>query len=110
MKTPTSFHAQHAPMGAYFSFTCGHFGSTGGFGLQMGRPGQQDIYVGIKRAGLRGEAPLECLPFYAGATDEASAAFLVGQQQSASKPTIVPVSADAIKREYRWASDRWITK
>ncbi len=56
MKVPAfhgeaGFNAQHAPMGAYFSFTCGHFGTRGGMGVQMGKPAGQDVFVGVKEGG-----------------------------------------------------------
>ena len=62
-----SFNAQHAPAGAFFSFTCGHFGTRGGFGLQIGKPGNQDLYIGVKDGDRFSDAPLRVLPFYEGA-------------------------------------------
>ena len=32
------FNAQHSPMGAFMSFTCGNPGTKGGIGLQIGAP------------------------------------------------------------------------
>src|SRR3954447_20760016 len=62
-----NFNAQHAPVGAFMSFTCGHFGSGGGIGLQVGRPANQNVYVGVKRGGRRSTAAIRCLPFVRGA-------------------------------------------
>jgi xylan 1,4-beta-xylosidase len=59
-----SFNAQHSPMGAFFSFTCGHFGTRGGMGVQLGRPADQDIYIGVKQGDRSADAPLVCLPFF----------------------------------------------
>jgi len=46
-----SFNAQHAPMGAFMSFTCGNFGTRGGIAAQLGKPAGQDLFIGIKEGG-----------------------------------------------------------
>src|SRR5438034_720443 len=61
-----NFNAQHAPMGAFMSFTCGHFGSGGGIGLEIGRPANQNIYIGVKEGGRRSPTAIRCLPFLHG--------------------------------------------
>ena len=107
---PVNFNAQHSPMGAFFSFTCGNFGSRGGFGLQVGRPGRQELYIGIKRGAMHDDVPLECLPFFGGAGDASAAAFLVGQGDGkASQRPIVSVAPETVTRDYGWATDRWNT-
>src|SRR3954452_8213256 len=58
-----SFNAQHAPSGAFMSFTCGHFGTGGGIGVEIGRPANQNLYVGVKRGDRTSSAPIRCLPF-----------------------------------------------
>src|SRR3954471_6034191 len=62
-----SFNAQHAPMGAFMSFTCGNFGTGGGIGVQIARPANQNVYVGVKQGGRRSSAAIRCLPFVRGA-------------------------------------------
>ena len=62
-----NFNAQHAPVGAFMSFTCGHFGSGGGIGLEIGKPANQNIYVGVKQGGRRSPSAIRCLPFMRGA-------------------------------------------
>ena len=61
-----NFNAQHSPMGAFMSFTCGNFGSGGGIGVEIGRPANQNIYIGVKRGGRRAANPIKCLPFVRG--------------------------------------------
>src|SRR5437016_12224517 len=58
-----NFNAQHAPMGAFMSFTCGHFGSGGGIGVEAGRPADQNLFIGVKRGDRKSSAPVRCLPF-----------------------------------------------
>jgi hypothetical protein len=63
-----SFDAQHSAVDASFSFTCGHFGTRrGGFGLQMGKPDNQDPYIGVKDGDRFSDAPPKVLSFYDGA-------------------------------------------
>ena len=70
-----NFNAQHSPAGAFFSFTCGHFGTRGGFGLQIGKPGNQDLYIGVKDGDRFSDAPLKVLPLYEGAGPSESGRF-----------------------------------
>src|SRR5688500_16421399 len=58
-----NFNAQHSPVGAFMSFTCGHFGSGGGIGVEIGKPANQNVYVGVKRGERTAVAPITCLPF-----------------------------------------------
>jgi hypothetical protein len=107
------FNAQHSPMGAFMSFTCGNFGSRGGIGLEIGSPGNQDIYVGVKPGGRSSAGQLRCLPFYRGATAQGAESYLVEQAGPAEQnvqPKIVPYTAAEIVRQYGWASDRWQTR
>src|SRR5688572_27999737 len=109
-----SFNAQHAPFGAFFSFTCGHFGTRGGFGLQIGKPGNQDLYIGVKDGDRFSEAPLKVLPFYEGAADANEAARYdverdAGPAEQNVKPKVVAYAKDQIRRHYGWATDRWVT-
>src|SRR5262249_60802214 len=61
-----NFNAQHAPIGAFMSFTCGHFGTGGGIGLEIGKPANQNIYIGVKNGTRRSPAAIRCLPFMRG--------------------------------------------
>jgi hypothetical protein len=49
-------------MGAFMSFTCGNFGTRGGIGLQIGQPGDQDVFIGFKDGDRYSDAALKCLP------------------------------------------------
>ena len=69
------FNAQHSPMGAFMSFTCGNFGTRGGIGLQIGQPGDQEVFIGFKDGDRYSDATLKCLPFYTAAVNRAADAF-----------------------------------
>jgi xylan 1,4-beta-xylosidase len=106
------FNAQHSAPGAFFSFTCGKFNSRGGFGLQSGKPGNQDLYIGIKDGDRFSDAPLKVLPFYAGAqSDEAKRYDVEGQSEANAKPQtgLQPYMREQIRRHYGWGTDRWVT-
>lgn len=106
-----NFNAQHSPMGAFMSFTCGNFGARGGVGLQIGQPGNQDIYVGVKDGNRRSDSAPRCLPFFQGKAQDAAAAFLVeaGPEQQAVPEKAQSYRAGQIKRFYGWGTDRWQT-
>jgi hypothetical protein len=104
------FNAQHSPMGAFMSFTCGNFGTRGGIGLQIGQPGDQEVFIGFKDGDRYSDATLKCLPFYTAAVNRSADAFLVEQAGPAEqnvKPDAAPFKDDEFSRSYGWASDQW---
>jgi hypothetical protein len=97
-------------MGAFMSFTCGNFGTRGGIGLQIGQPGDQEIFIGYKDGDRHSNATLKCLPFYVGAVNRAADAFLVEQAGPAEqnvKPDAEPFKVGEFERSYGWCSDEW---
>jgi xylan 1,4-beta-xylosidase len=106
-----SFNAHHSPMGAYFSFTCGHLGTRGGLAAQLGKPGNQDLYIGVKLGSRYEHAPIRCLPFFEGAGSlirDGAGAFVV-ENAAAEKDQLSAYSAREISRHYAWATDTWKT-
>jgi hypothetical protein len=89
------FNAHHSPMGAFFSFTCGHAGTRGGLGAQLNRPADQDVFIGIKQGDRAGDGPLTCLPFFA--------------DDAATAPGVSAYRPEQVRRHYGWATDRWVT-
>lgn len=133
-KGQTSFNAHHSPMGAFFSFTCGNFGTRGGLAAQAGGPADQNLYIGVKEGDRHSDSPLKCLPFYEGAVPasfeewdpvtggqkrravggegsaDAAAAYLVEQAGSGvARKRAVLAYAKEVARHYGWASDVWKT-
>ena len=47
-----SYHTQHAPFGAFASFTIGLVDAKGGFGQSLRGPAQQHVYAGFRRTGV----------------------------------------------------------
>lgn len=107
------FHAQHSPMGAFMSFTCGKFSARGGLGLEIGHPADQDIYIGVKDGERTSPAVPRCLPFYRGADRRAAESYLVeqaGPAEQAAESQLQPYAPQQIRRFYGWATDHWITE
>jgi xylan 1,4-beta-xylosidase len=104
------FNAQHSPMGAFMSFTCGNPGTKGGIGLQIGQPADQEVFIGVIDGDRYAEAPLKCLPFYIGAASTALEAFTAetaGPSEANVRPDAVPFAPKEIQRSFGWASDTW---
>src|SRR5437879_3084770 len=97
------FNAQHAPIGAFASFTLGHKGRSGGLGLELGKPADQNIYIGLER---NGGAGFDCLPFFLPSEDEA-ARFDLGHTPPKGSCALIPFPDAAIRREYLPGRDSW---
>ncbi|GAA0554501.1 hypothetical protein FHS83_001754 [Rhizomicrobium palustre] len=107
---PIGFNAQHSPMGAFMSFTCGNPGTKGGIGLQIGQPADQEVFIGLIDGDRYADATLKCLPFYVGAASNAAEAFMVeqaGPSEANVRPDAEPFAENEIKRSYGWATDSW---
>ena len=110
LSTHIGFNAQHSPMGAFMSFTCGNPGTKGGIGLQIGAPADQEVFIGLIDGDRYADAPLKCLPFYIGAASTAMEAFTAetaGPSEANVRPDAVPFAPKDIQRSYGWATDSW---
>lgn len=105
MKRNSFYNVQHSPIGAFASFTLGFKGAKGGLGLELGKPADENIYIGLQsRDGKRYEA----LPFFAQVNDE-SARYDV-EKEKPTDPTsteIVYYQDDEIERTLDVATDTW---
>ncbi|BET67552.1 hypothetical protein ASA1KI_24700 [Opitutales bacterium ASA1] len=101
-----SFHTQHAPLGAFSSFTVGLVGSPGGFGHALRGPARQNVYVGYKSAD---SGPWRLLPFF---TPPQSAEVAFTGEAAVVRPSneYAAMSADDYERVLGWASDTWRTR
>ncbi len=100
----SDFHAQHSPFGAFSSFTVGRSGKQGGFGMEIGVPGSQDVYVTLAREDGGKYGPARALPFYGTPSDA-----VVGAGPGASDAWRV-YSTEEFTRSMGWASDAWSTR
>jgi hypothetical protein len=98
------FNAHHSPIGAFASFTLGYKGNKGGFGLELGGPVDQDIYVGLES---NDGTYYEALPFFAEAEDEASRYDVEKSSGDKKQSLLVSFKDKQISREFKLGSDTW---
>ncbi|MFA9557866.1 glycoside hydrolase family 52 protein [Evansella sp. AB-rgal1] len=98
------FNAHHSPIGAFSSFTFGYPNNSGGFDLELGRPPEQNVYIGLES--INQEGIYEALPFYKSAVDE-SKRYDVEKKKSGEKQIIFPFSKEEVKREFQLCTDSW---
>jgi xylan 1,4-beta-xylosidase len=98
-----SYHSQHAPFGAFASFTVGLVNEGGGFGQSLGKPARQNVYVGYKAADA---ARWSLLPFFR--PPQSQAVNYTGEAATAQPPSAFePLLPPAYTRTLGWASDTW---
>ncbi|MGA1530047.1 MAG: glycoside hydrolase family 52 protein [Kiritimatiellia bacterium] len=97
------FNAFHAPVGAHASFTLGCHGQRGGLGLELGKPADENVYIGVE---TRQGGSYQALPFFTGAADEA-ARYDHAAGKREQEQLLSPFARDAISRDYRLGSDTW---
>ncbi|WP_336771966.1 glycoside hydrolase family 52 protein [Paenibacillus sp. MMO-58] len=97
------FNAQHSPIGAFASFTLGYPGANGGLGLELGKPADQNIYIGCSGP----DGSYELLPFYAGSDNERQRYVQAEGESEAESPALRSFPLDAVTRDYKAATDEW---
>lgn len=98
------FNAHHSPIGAFASFTLGYKGNKGGFGLELDKPADQDIYIGVEST--EGEY-YEALPFFSNVADEADRYDVENHLENKIPSVLVPFKDEMISREFKLGSDTW---
>lgn len=103
-----AFQAEHAPRGAEGSFDLGLVGSGGGFTLESGSCGDQDVFLGWFQG-----AKVHCWPYNRmgrQAMETGMGEFIpTGDPESSKHPPVEVefISESAITRSFRWATDTW---
>jgi xylan 1,4-beta-xylosidase len=97
------FNAHHAPIGAFASFTLGFPGPKGGLGLELGRPAERSIFVGLENAAGDG---FELLPFSNIADDERKR-YDPDSQHVVPETLVEAWPLGAVSREFGLSSDTW---
>lgn len=119
------YNAHHSPIGAFASFTLGYKGAKGGLGLELGKPADQNIYIGLQS---RDGEHYEALPFFEATEDESvrydvekldnaengieEGAKTQVQSQShtstrSKRPLIAAFRDEEITREFKSGTDTW---
>ncbi|KAH7107982.1 xylan 1,4-beta-xylosidase [Auriculariales sp. MPI-PUGE-AT-0066] len=97
------FNAQHSPIGAFASFTLGEKGPKGGFGHEIGKPADQNIYIGLESATQPGK--FELLPFF-GTADGSLANYTAADLERQTNLSRTFEDSE-IKRNYTLTTDTW---
>jgi hypothetical protein len=100
---PIYYNTQHSPVGAFSSFTLGTRGAKGGFGVELGKPADQNVFIGLEDAA---GGTYACLPFFDAAADE-RARFDVTAAGGAVKSILRPYADSEIARELSPLRDTW---
>ncbi len=98
------FNAHHSPIGAFASFTLGFPGQSGGLGLELGGPANQNVYIGVESDR---EGVFEALPFFAGESDERKRYDVEKADEEENGARVVAFERDAISREFGVSTDTW---
>ncbi len=105
MKSPNIFfNAHHSPAGAFASFTLGCKGAKGGLGLELGKPADENLYIGVES---RDGKSYEALPFYAQAEDDRSRFEVDAAGNGPKAFPLHPFADQKIRREFRQGTDTW---
>ncbi|MFP4540859.1 MAG: glycoside hydrolase family 52 protein [Opitutales bacterium] len=101
------FNAHHSPVGAFASFTLGQPGASGGFGLELGDPARQSLYIGAERREQPGT--FEALPFFAETDPSKNLEAFVMEDQGDVRRTaeLLPIPWERIERRYKTCTDTW---
>ena len=98
------FNAHHSPIGAFASFTLGFPGASGGLGLELGKPADQSVYIGIECE----PNDFRLLPFCTMAAGHEAERFDVGQHEY--RPNFANLSSfnrENITRNFSAGTDTW---
>lgn len=96
------FNAHHAPIGSFSTFTLGYKGSSGGLGLELKSPANQNIFIGIET--VNGNY-FETLPFFSGSEDESKRYDLEKEASKEDESILIPFENKDIKRDFKLGSD-----
>lgn len=98
------FNAHHSPIGAFASFTLGYPGASGGLGLELAGPANQNVYVGLESE----MGHYQMLPFFAESQDYRGN--FESKESPENKPAekrIYSFDKNAISRDFRLSTDKW---
>jgi hypothetical protein len=102
------FNAHHSPIGAFASFTLGFKGAKGGLGIEMAKPAEQEIFIGLQSSS---PAYYEALPFFK-RIDKSNTIDNIKQSKElwSKLPQIGYFADQDIQRDFRVATDTWTAK
>ena len=97
------YNTQHSPIGAFASFTLGARGAKGGLALELGKPADQNVFIGLEDDG---GGTFTCLPFFNAVIDESTRFDVTGSGKQKSQ-VLRAYEDKAITRELSPQQDTW---
>jgi hypothetical protein len=98
------FNAAHSPIGACASFTLGFPGAAGGLGIELGKPAEQNVYIGLENAR---NADFQALPFFQRGGDDLWTFEASAEPRPQSPNILKKFKRASIRREFSAATDIW---
>ena len=101
------FNAHHSPIGAFATFTLGYKGASGGLGLELDRPANQNVIIALEQEAA---GNFEALPFYAHSNVSDRVNYVVEddhEQTNLGEVHIAPFTDSSITRDFKLGTDSW---
>lgn len=94
-------------MGAFATLTFGAKGSRGGMGLELAKPADQPVFIGVEDSSRSGE--YSAFPFFEGGSDDAARYDVENESAESSFPSapLRPFADADVSREFGPAVDEW---
>ncbi|MGJ9383476.1 glycoside hydrolase family 52 protein [Salipaludibacillus sp. CF4.18] len=101
------YNAHHSPIGSFSSFTLGFKGAKGGLGLELDKPADESVFIGLEK---RDSDEYEALPFFHDPSEDL-ARFGVGNDEAKTDAQLITAFNDEdISRELKLGTDTWRAK
>jgi hypothetical protein len=97
------YNTQYSPIGAFASFTLGARGAKGGLAIELGKPADQNVFIGLEDSST---GQFSCLPFFQPVVDE-SARFDVSAAGTRAPSMLRSFEEKEITRELLPGRDTW---
>ena len=97
------YNTQHSPIGAFASFTLGARGAKGGLAIELGKPADQNVFIGLED---KTGGTFSCLPFFDAVVDE-SIRFDVEASGERRRSVLQAYKDKAITRTLSPQQDTW---
>lgn len=94
------FQSLHSAPGANASFALGYRNHGGGFGIEIDRVPDQDVYIGVRKNGT-----ITCFPFFKDTSRSAEKAFT--QKEDSGRFGLAVFPEELIDRKFRYGTDKF---
>ncbi|MCL1112817.1 MULTISPECIES: glycoside hydrolase family 52 protein [Shewanella] len=98
------FNAHHSPIGAFASFTLGFPGAKGGIGQELGKPANQNIYIGLQDIAKN---EFTALPFFQPTQNKLADFANFDDKPYDDSKYLKSYNKQDIERQYQMATDTW---